>query len=81
MISNCAVQSDGTTWICGLSRPGGYEAQVIWNTAGNVSIRAPSPFRQYRNLDGNRVAIQSGGSVTIGIKPILLETEAVVLGE
>ncbi|MBI3292756.1 MAG: hypothetical protein HYZ73_08125, partial [Elusimicrobia bacterium] len=76
MTSHCAVQSDGTTWICGLSRPGGYGAQAMWDTAGNVSIRAPSRFRQYRNLDGNRVAIQSGGSVTIGIKPILLETEA-----
>ncbi len=81
MTSHCAVQSDGTTWICGLSRPGGYEAQAIWNTAGNVSIRAPSQFRQYRHLDGNRVAIQRGGSVMIGIKPILLETETGVLGE
>ncbi|MBI3292166.1 MAG: T9SS type A sorting domain-containing protein [Elusimicrobia bacterium] len=76
MTSHCAVQSDGTTWICGLSRPGGYEAQAIWNTAGNVSIRAPSRFRQYRNVDGNSVAIRSGGSVTIGMKPILLETQA-----
>ncbi len=81
MKSNCAVQSDGTTWVCGLSRPGGYEAQAIWNTAGGVSIRAPSQFRQYRNLDGKKVAIRKDDSVTIGIKPILLETEAAVLGK
>ncbi len=75
MTSNCAVQSNGTTWSCDLSRPGGYEAQAIWNTAGNVTIHAPSQFKQYRKLDGNKVAIQSGSSVTIGIKPILLETK------
>ncbi|MBI6546486.1 MAG: hypothetical protein HY692_06805 [Cyanobacteria bacterium NC_groundwater_1444_Ag_S-0.65um_54_12] len=75
MTSNCAVQSDGTTWICSLSRPGDYEAQAIWNTASNVPTQVSSQFRQYRNLDGGKVAIQSGDSIIIGIKPILLETK------
>lgn len=73
MTGACTVQGDGTTWTCELSRPGGYQAQAIWNTAGNRSIRPPGRFRQYRDLDGNRFAIPSGGDVMIGPKPILFE--------
>jgi hypothetical protein len=62
-----------STWTCGLSRPGGYQAQAIWNTAATLSYTPPAKFTQYRDLAGNVFPI-TGGSIMIGVKPILLET-------
>lgn len=67
----CASDSNAT-WTCGLTRAGGYQAQAVWNTNGATSYNPPSQFTQFRDLQGNVVPIS--GPVTIGIKPILLET-------
>jgi hypothetical protein len=68
MSTPCA--SNGTVWTCGLSRPNGYEALAVWNTAGTSTFAAPSPYTQYQDLEGKRHSIS--GSVTIGPLPILL---------
>jgi hypothetical protein len=71
----CSSTSDGT-WTCNLTRAGGYIAQAVWNTAGSKSFTpavANGSFTQYRDLAGNTVTLQKGGSVAIGSKPILLE--------
>lgn len=68
----CAVQS-GTIWSCGFTRPGGYQALVIWNTAANTSWTAPSQYTGYRDLQGNVNSVPSNHAVTIGPAPILLE--------
>jgi hypothetical protein len=44
----------------------------VWNTAGNSAYTPAAQYQQYRDLAGNTHAI-TGGSVTIGIEPILLE--------
>lgn len=73
MSSSCAVVS-GTVWSCGYTRSGGYQALQIWNTAGNSSYTpAAGTYTRYRDLDGNTTSYSSG-TVTIGIKPILLES-------
>jgi hypothetical protein len=74
MYNGCATASDGVTWTCPLSGPNGYQALIVWNTAGNSSYTPPSPslYTQYRNLAGG-VSSYSGGAVTIGLAPILLE--------
>jgi hypothetical protein len=59
-------------WTCDLERSGGYEAQAVWNTSGPSSYRVPKGFTHYRDLAGNSTPIV-GRSVTIGLKPILLE--------
>lgn len=67
-------ESQGATWTCKLSRPGGYEALAVWRTTGSSSYPPARQYTQYRNLDGDTFPID--GSVTIGIKPILLEKPA-----
>jgi Glycosyl hydrolases family 39 len=75
LTSPCSVASD-STWTCFLSRPGGYDAEVIWNAAMAIPATRPfvveQRFAQYRDLDGNITPI-SGSTVPIGGKPILLE--------
>jgi polysaccharide biosynthesis protein PslG len=66
--------SEGTTWTCGFTRQGGYEALAIWNTSGSSGFTPNSQYKQYRDLDGNTSPIK--GPVNIGIKPILLEKPA-----
>jgi len=68
MSTPCAAR--GTVWTCGLSRPEGYQALAVWNTAATSTILPPSQYTQYRDLEGNTHSIS--GSVTIGTEPILL---------
>jgi len=74
MTTPCSVDAR-STWSCGLSRPGGYQAQAIWNATSTLSYTAPSKFTRYADLAGHTFRI-TGRSVTIGPKPILLETSA-----
>ncbi len=69
MSSPCTMASD-STWTCMLTRPGGYQALAIWNSATTTSYTATSPYKQYLDLAGNTNPIN--GAVTIGFKPILL---------
>jgi hypothetical protein len=64
----------GTVYTCGFTRPGGYQALAVWNTTrgSTPTYMVPSGYVQYRDLAGNLYSI-SGGTVTIGIEPILLE--------
>jgi hypothetical protein len=74
MTTPCSVDAT-STWTCGLSRPGGYQAQAIWNATSSLSYTPPSKFTTYSDLTGNTFPVM-GGSVTIGPKPILLQTSA-----
>jgi Putative Ig domain/Abnormal spindle-like microcephaly-assoc'd, ASPM-SPD-2-Hydin len=65
--------ASGTVWTCGLTKSGGTQSLAVWNTSGSSSYTPAGQYTQYRNLAGNTSAI-TGGSVTIGIEPILLET-------
>jgi hypothetical protein len=64
----------GSVGTCGFTRPGGYQALAVWdtNTASPSTFTVPSGYIQYRDLAGGLHSI-SGTTVTIGIKPILLE--------
>lgn len=68
----------GTLWTCTLTRPGGYSAQIAWDTAGNNSgYTPPTGTIQYRNLTGaNATTAWSSGTVTVGIKPMIFENNA-----
>jgi hypothetical protein len=61
-------------YTCTLTRPDGYQAQVVWNTQGSANYTVPSPFTQYRDLAGTTLPVPSARTVTIGQQPILLET-------
>jgi Cellulase (glycosyl hydrolase family 5) len=69
--SPCEV-SDSDTWTCTLTRSGGYQGLIIWTSSGNQIYTPAKEYRQYRDLSGTTLPIQ--GTITIGDKPILLET-------
>lgn len=70
----CSSAADGT-WTCALTRPGGYHALAVWNTQGSKAYTSSgAAYVDYRDLAGNTVKIKKGEPVTIGAKPILLET-------
>ncbi len=66
--------ANGSVGTCGFTRPGGYQALAVWdtNTASTSTFIVPNGYVQYRDLAGSLHSI-SGTTVTIGIKPILLE--------
>lgn len=69
---------DHDVWTCDISRPGGYQARIVWNASKSYDMRATSSyttgsdFSQYRDLEGGQSSINNG-AVMIGSKPILLE--------
>lgn len=72
MTAPCSVSgTNGTTWTCGLTKPGSSETLAVWDTAGNLSYTPASQYKQYKDLAGNTHTIS--GSMTIGIEPVLLE--------
>jgi hypothetical protein len=76
--SRCTAQA--TIWTCGVSRPGGYQAETIWDTAESchqgscdtLEYTVDPKYTQYRTLDGDTIPI-TDSKVPIGIKPILVE--------
>jgi hypothetical protein len=70
MSTRCSAS--GTVWTCGLTKPGSTQTLAVWNTAGSSAYTPAAQYKQYRDLAGNTSTI-TGGSVTIGIEPILLE--------
>jgi hypothetical protein len=69
----CSSTADGT-WTCALTRSAGYQALAVWNTQGSRSYIPGAGYADYRDLAGNTVTIAAGAPVTIGAKPVLLET-------
>jgi hypothetical protein len=59
---------------CPLTRPDGYQALAVWNTAGNSSYTVPNPYTQYRDWQDAIHSSPVGSTVNIGSMPILLET-------
>jgi hypothetical protein len=70
-----AVPTDQTTFVCGYTRPNGYVAQAVWNTAGEKPYNVSNQFVQFHDLTGN-ISPVSGGTVQISTTPILLESSS-----
>jgi|SRR5450631_352140 len=70
----CSEDSTGA-WTCGLSRPGGYTAEAIWNSKEKQSATVPDQYVEYRDLAGTVHRIDNH-SVMVGDQPILLETSS-----
>jgi hypothetical protein len=61
------------TWSCALSRPGGYQALVLWNSGKTVSYQVPGQYTDLSDLMGN-VRPLPGGNLEVGGSPVLVET-------
>lgn len=72
--SQCASDSN-STWICPLTRSGGYQGLIVWNENGNFSYTPASTYTQYQDLAGNTTQL-SGATITLGIQPVLLENQS-----
>jgi hypothetical protein len=73
MTKSCAVES-GTVWTCTLNLTNGSQALAVWNSSGSSTYTPPTLYTQYNDLAGNTTPL--GATVTIGIQPILLESNA-----
>jgi hypothetical protein len=77
-----ACGANGSVWTCAYTRPGGYQALVVWDasqtcnngscTTSTFALPSSPQFKQYQDLAGNTHTVS--GSVAIGAKAILLET-------
>jgi hypothetical protein len=74
MTTPCSANA-ASTWTCGFSRPGGHQAQAIWNASSTLPYTPPSSFTSYLDLAGNKHPI-GRGSLMIGAQPILLVTSS-----
>jgi hypothetical protein len=78
-LTSCSVS--GTTWACNLTELTGSQAEIVWDTSqtcsngncGTIPYSASPIYISYRDLTGARSPIS--GTVPIGIKPVLLETQ------
>jgi hypothetical protein len=71
-------------WTCGFTKPGGYLALAVWDTAqgcnngsctnSTYTIPATVNYIHYRDLSGGETSI-AGSTVQVGLKPILLENQ------
>lgn len=81
VLSGCS--NAGTIWTCTLARPGGYFAQVMWDSSQTCSngicqtssYTAPAQFIKYRDLNGATFSLTGQASVPLGAKPIILENQ------
>lgn len=80
MTSPCSLTTT-TIWNCTLTAPGGYQGLVVWDTSPPCNptcqthpYSVGTQYLQYRDLSGIVTQI-TGGSVPIGMKPILVENQ------
>ena len=70
--SPCAMGSD-STWKCVITKPGGYQAEIVWNAKTSKLFIAPSQYQHYVDVYANIFKLPVNGAVQIGFKPILLQ--------
>lgn len=68
----CTASDD--VYQCHMSRADGYHAVMVWSTGKTVTLVAPSGTVRMRTLDARSAAVTGGQTVSVGMKPILLES-------
>ena len=72
MTQACSINGVGT-YTCSFSRPGGYTAEVIWNSVAPQLLVVPAQYTQYRDLAGF-VHPNTTQAITVGNQPLLVES-------
>ncbi len=72
VVAPCSESPNGT-WTCEFTRPGGYDARAVWNVNGATPYTPGNGFTRYRTIAGDTVAIAAGGTISVGLKPKLVE--------
>lgn len=68
---------NGSVWTATITRPGGYQGQIVWDSHGDVApssytFPAGQGYVSYRDLFGQNTPL-SGSTVTITNNPIIIE--------
>lgn len=73
-LTACAADPQDT-WTCSLTRPGGYIAQILWNSGWREprSLPVPPSMVQRRDLTGKAGPIP--GKVSVSNMPVLIESQ------
>jgi hypothetical protein len=74
-----ACNSDSSdTWICEITRDGGYNGYIVWNPRGDREFKAPAAWKTQieREIDDHHGNLSGASSVKIGVRPILFENKA-----
>lgn len=76
-MSECKSNSE-KTWICRLTRSGGYTAWIVWNPERKLIFKLPKTWRvqHVRNLAGARHDLVDLDRLEIGQSPLLLQRSA-----
>ena len=73
-----SCSNSGTVYTCPLTEANGNSALIVWNTTGNSSYKPASQYVDYRKFNGTyggaTQSISAGQAVTIGVIPIMFET-------
>jgi Glycosyl hydrolases family 39 len=60
-------------YTCDLTRSGGFQAQIVWDTDGDSTYRVPDQFTQYSDVTGTTHPLPASHVLAIGHQPILVE--------
>lgn len=72
-ITNCTQNQN--TWTCHLTRDGGYNAWIVWNSERQLRFQVPDTWKvqQVQDLTGNKRNLPAQRTVEIGQSPLLFE--------
>jgi hypothetical protein len=73
-----SCSNNGNVWTCQMTERNGRSALIVWNVAGDSSFQPATQYVDYRKFNGTyggeTVNISPGQSTTIGVVPIMFET-------
>jgi len=70
-IAECSASGD--LYTCPFVQSNGRKAMFVWNVSGNKSYTPPGEYADFKHLSGGTTEITPGRSVSVGVKPIMLE--------
>jgi hypothetical protein len=83
---DCAASPPSGVWQCAVTRPNSYKGLFVWDSTatafpcsnvscGTTNFTIPAGYTSdWQDLDGNSTALAGATTLTIGAKPILIET-------
>jgi hypothetical protein len=73
---SCDSDSSGT-WICHITRDGGYNGYIVWNGGGEKEFAIPKAWnvQNHQDISGNMHSLNGQKDIRIGPLPILLENK------
>ena len=68
-------QLSGSIYQCQITRANGYKALMVWSPSSTVNFKAPADAVRLRTLDAQASPLSGGQTITVGMKPVLIENQ------